>query len=132
MFSPTTYYSQTLITQAPPLTYKNRGISINQSGTLQTTGSITDFEKEFLEQKLNQSEELVSAINDFKSSYLEYFVAENRGYGSYDVADVFNFREMLESSRRNEDFKQTWEYETNWLKLTDNILSQLRRNAPKH
>ena len=62
---------------------------------------------------------------------------ENRGYGRYDVtADnflgVFDFREMLESSRSNDDFKKTWEYETNWLKLNDNILSQLKRNATSY
>ena len=101
----------------------------NQSGTLEATGSITDLEKEYLEEKLNGSEELVSAIKDFKSNYLKYIVPESR-YGRYDVtndnfADVFDFREMLESSRSNDDFKRTWEYETNWLKLTDNILSQL-------
>jgi hypothetical protein len=39
---------------------------------------------------------------------------------------------MLESSRSNDDFKRTWEYETNWLKLTDNILSQLKRSAARY
>ena len=123
--------------QNPSLAYKNWGIAINQSGALEATGTITGFEKEFLEEKLNDSKELVSTISDFKSNFLKYIVPENRGYGRYDVtadnfSDVFDFREMLESSRSNDDFKKTWEYETNWLKLNDNILSQLKRNATSY
>lgn len=137
MLSPYDALLSDINNQAPSLTYKNWGISINQSGTLEATGSITDLEKEYLEEKLNGSEELVSAIKDFKSNYLKYIGPESRGYGRYDVtndnfADVFDFREMLESSRSNDDFKRTWEYETNWLKLTDNILSQLKRSAARY
>ena len=136
MLSPYDALLSDIKNQAPSLAYKNWGISINQSGALEATGIITDFEKEFLEEKLNDSEELVSTIADFKSNFLKYIVPENRGYGRYDVtadnfSDVFDFKEMLESSRSNNDFKKTWEYETNWLKLNDNILSQLKRNAPK-
>lgn len=36
--------------------------------------------------------------------------------------DVFDFREMFESLRSNDDFKKIWEYEINWLKLNNNIL----------
>lgn len=137
MLSPYDALLSDIKNQVPSLTYKNWGISINQSGALEATGAITDFEKEFLEEKLNDSEELVSTIADFKSSFLKYIVPENRGYGRYDVtadnfSDVFDFREMLESSRSNNEFKKTWEYETNWLKLNDNILSQLKRNAPSY
>lgn len=137
MLSPYDALLSDINNQATSLTYKNWGISINQSGTLEATGSITDLEKEYLEEKLNGSEELVSAIKDFKSNYLKYIGPESRGYGRYDVtndnfADVFDFREMLESSRSNDDFKRTWEYETNWLKLTDNILSQLKRSASRY
>ncbi|WP_462168351.1 hypothetical protein [Pseudoalteromonas lipolytica] len=137
MLSPYDALLSDINNQAPSLAYKNWGISINQSGTLEATGSITDLEKEYLEEKLNGSEELVSAIKDFKSNYLKYIGPESRGYGRYDVtndnfADVFDFREMLESSRSNDDFKRTWEYETNWLKLTDNILSQLKRSAARY
>lgn len=137
MLSPYDALLSDIKNQVPSLTYKNWGISINQSGALEATGIITDFEKEFLEEKLNDSEELVSTIADFKSNFLKYIVPENRGYGRYDVtadnfSDVFDFKEMLESSRSNNDFKKTWEYETNWLKLNDNILSQLKRNAPSY
>ena len=137
MLSPYDALLSDIKNQVPSLTYKNWGISINQSGALEATGTITDFEKEFLGEKLNDSEELVSTITDFKSNFLKYIVPENRGYGRYDVtadnfSDVFDFREMLESSRSNNEFKKTWEYETNWLKLNDNILSQLKRNAPSY
>ncbi|MDN3378043.1 MULTISPECIES: hypothetical protein [unclassified Pseudoalteromonas] len=61
---------------------------------------------------------------------------EPRGWGNYRVnesnfAEVFDFREMLETLRSNEDFKGTWDYETNWLKLNDNVSAQLRNNASK-
>jgi len=135
MLSPYEELLSDINNQDPSLSYKNWGISINHSGVLEATGSITDFEKEFLEEKLNNSEELVSAINDFRANYLKFIESEPRGYGRYDVtgdnfSGIFDFREMLESSRSDEDFKKTWGYETNWLKLNDNILSQLKRNAP--
>lgn len=40
-------------------------------------GIIIDFEKEFLGEKLNDLEELVSIIIDFKFNFLKYIVFEN-------------------------------------------------------
>ena len=137
MLSPYDSMMSDIIKEQPSLEHQNWGIAINRSGELEAIGSISDDEKAFLDEKLNSNKELVAAVNEFKSSYLEFIGAEYRGYGQYEVdesnfSEVFDFRQMLESSRSDEAFKKTWNYETNWLKLNDNLLSQLESNAPKH
>ncbi|NMM41960.1 hypothetical protein [Pseudoalteromonas arctica] len=136
MLSPYDKVMAELRSEQPSLANKSWGISINESGELTVTGSLNDDEKSIIAEKLNSNEELVTAVNDFKSNYLKYIKMEPRGWGKYDVnennfAEVFDFREMLETSRSNEDFKGTWDYETNWLKLNDNVSAQLRSNASK-
>ncbi|CAM4124957.1 hypothetical protein [Pseudoalteromonas ostreae] len=136
MLSPYDSVMAELRSEQPSLANKSWGIAINESGELTVTGSLNDDEKAIIAGKLNSNEELVTAVNDFKSNYLKYIKMEPRGWGNYDVnesnfADVFDFREMLESSRSSEEFKATWDYETNWLKLNDNVSAQLRSNASK-
>ncbi|MFK3862464.1 hypothetical protein [Pseudoalteromonas rhizosphaerae] len=136
MLSPYDSVMAELRSEQPSLANKSWGIAINESGELTVTGSLNDDEKAIIAEKLNSNDELVTAVNDFKSNYLKYIKMEPRGWGNYDVnesnfADVFDFREMLESSRSSEEFKATWDYETNWLKLNDNVSAQLRSNASK-
>ncbi|MBE0379643.1 hypothetical protein [Pseudoalteromonas prydzensis] len=136
MLSPYDSIMAELKSEQPALANKSWGIAINESGELVVTGSVNDDEKALIAEKLNSNEELVTAVNDFKSNYLKYIKMEPRGWGNYDVnesnfAEVFDFREMLETSRSSEDFKGTWDYETNWLKLNDNVSAQLRSNASK-
>lgn len=136
MLSPYDAVMAELASEQPALANKGWGISINQSNELEVTGSLSNDEKALIAEKLNSNEELVTAANDFKSSYLKYIDMEVRGWADYDVnednfAEVFNFKDMLESSRSDEDFNKHWDYETNWLKLTGNISAQLRSKASK-
>ncbi|MCF7517706.1 hypothetical protein [Pseudoalteromonas sp. L21] len=136
MLSPYDRLMSDISQQQPALADKDWGIAINQSGKLEATGALTDNEKEFLETKLNNTEALASAINEFKSSYLKNIVFENKGWGRFNVteenfADVFDFKEMLEASRSDEGFNKTWGYKTSWLKLYDNVSAQLSMNTTR-
>ncbi|OHU86195.1 MULTISPECIES: hypothetical protein [Pseudoalteromonas] len=123
--------------QHPQLANKDWGISITESGELQVTGSLTEDERTLVEQTLNSNDEFVTAANDFKSSYLKYIDMEVRGWARYDVneenfSQVFDLKDMLDSSKANDEFKSAWGYESNWMKLHDNISAQLSSKASKY
>ncbi|RZM83864.1 hypothetical protein C3B51_05525 [Pseudoalteromonas rubra] len=120
--------------QLPQLANKHWGISVGESGELQVTGALTDDERTSVEQRLNENDEFVSAANEFKSSYLKYIDMEVRGWAQYDVnaenfSQIFDLKDMLDSSKSDDNFKSTWGYESNWMKLQDNITQQLSRKA---
>ncbi|NOU53148.1 hypothetical protein HG263_21850 [Pseudoalteromonas sp. JBTF-M23] len=121
----------------PQLANKNWGISITESGELQATGSLTEDERTLVEQTLNSNDEFVAAANDFKSSYLKYIDMEVRGWARYDVneenfSQVFDLKDMLDNSKANDEFKSAWGYESNWMKLHDNISAQLSSKASQY
>ncbi|WP_440054253.1 hypothetical protein ACSLBF_15465 [Pseudoalteromonas sp. T1lg65] len=123
--------------QQPHLANKDWGISIAESGELQVTGSLTEDERTLVEQTLNNNNEFVAAANEFKSSYLKYIDMEVRGWARYDVneenfSQVFDLKDMLDSSKADDAFKSAWGYENNWMKLHDNISAQLSRKAGQH
>ncbi|MCK7458833.1 hypothetical protein [Idiomarina aminovorans] len=137
MFNQYSTIASELVGEQPSLLDKNWGISINQSGELEVSGTLTGDEKTFLEAKLNGNEEFVAAANDFKSNYLKYIDAEYKGWARYDVnadnfSEVFDLKEMVENSQGDEVFQKTWGKDFSWLELNDNISSQLRRHAPKN
>ncbi|WP_046004863.1 hypothetical protein [Pseudoalteromonas rubra] len=120
--------------QQPQLANKHWGISVAESGELQVTGALTDDERTLVEQRLNENDEFVSAANEFKSSYLKYIDMEVRGWAQYDVnaenfSQIFDLKDMLDSSKSEDNFKSAWGYESNWMKLHDNIAQQLSRKA---
>ncbi|MBQ4852881.1 hypothetical protein [Pseudoalteromonas sp. MMG012] len=123
--------------QQPQLTNKDWGISITESGELQVTGSLTEDERTLVEQTLNGNDEFVAAANEFKSSYLKYIDMEVRGWAKYDVneenfSQVFDLKDMLGSSKADDEFKSAWGYESNWMQLHDNISAQLNSKASKY
>ncbi|MCF6438424.1 hypothetical protein L1077_03135 [Pseudoalteromonas luteoviolacea] len=123
--------------QQPQLANKDWGISIAESGELQVTGSLTEDERTLVEQTLNNNDEFVAAANEFKSSYLKNIDMEVRGWARYDVneenfSQIFDLKDMLDSSKADGEFKSAWGYESNWMKLHDNISSQLSSKASKY
>ena len=123
--------------QQPQLTNKDWGISITESGELQVTGSLTEDERTLVEQTLSGNDEFVAAANEFKSSYLKYTDMEVRGWAKYDVneenfSQVLDLKDMLESSKADDEFKSAWGYESNWMQLHDNISAQLNSKASKY
>ncbi|OHU90198.1 MULTISPECIES: hypothetical protein [Pseudoalteromonas] len=123
--------------QLPQLANKDWGIAITESGELHVTGSLTDDERTLVEKALNSNDEFVAAANDFKSSYLKYIDMEVRGWAKYDVnednfSQVFDLKDILDSSKSDEHFKKEWGYESNWMKLHDNISHQLSNKASKY
>jgi hypothetical protein len=123
--------------QQPQLANKDWGISITETGELQVTGSLTEDERTLVEQTLNSNDEFVTAANEFKSSYLKYIDMEVRGWARYDVneenfSQVFDLKDMLDNSKANDEFKNVWGYESNWMSLHDNIAAQLSSKASKY
>ncbi|MCP1338096.1 hypothetical protein NJR55_00690 [Idiomarina sp. M1R2S28] len=141
MFSPYEQFMAELNQERPDLADSYWGISINKSGELKVSGSLSDADKEFLETRLNENEELVSSAQDFKDNFLKYISMESLGWGKYDANesnfdDIFDLKQMLENSRADEDYKRIWgksleNPELSYLELNDSISRQLRSNARK-
>lgn len=136
MFSSYEQFMTELNRERPDLADSYWGISINKSGELEVSGSLSDDDKEFLETRLNENEELVSAAEDFKSNFLKYVSMESGGWGNYEVNDdnfveIFDLKQMLDSSEGTEEFKYYWGKDFSFLELNENISSQLRSNASK-
>ncbi|NWO06695.1 MAG: hypothetical protein HLX50_13690 [Alteromonadaceae bacterium] len=136
MFSPYEQFMAELNQERPDLADSYWGISINKSGELKVSGSLSDDDKEFLETKLNENEELVSAAEDFKNNFLKYVSMESGGWGNYEVnddnfAEIFDLKQMLDSSEGTEEFKYYWGKDFSFLELNENIGQQLRSNASK-
>ncbi|MDP2713322.1 hypothetical protein [Rheinheimera sp.] len=125
-----------IASELPSLANKNWGLSINQSGEPEVTGSLSDAEKALIAEKFNSNEDFVAAAKDFKSGYLKYTELSVRGWSNYDVNEenfskVFDLKEILDNVQGNEAFKKAWGKDFSWLELNDNISAQLRRNAEK-
>ncbi|MCP1338098.1 hypothetical protein NJR55_00700 [Idiomarina sp. M1R2S28] len=136
MFSSYEQFMTELNRERPDLADSYWGISINKSGELEVSGSLSDDDKEFLETRLNENEELVSAAEDFKNNFLKYVSMESGGWGNYEVnddnfAEIFDLKQMLDSSEGTEEFKYYWGKDFSFLELNENISSQLRSNASK-
>ncbi|NWO06697.1 MAG: hypothetical protein HLX50_13700 [Alteromonadaceae bacterium] len=141
MFSSYEQFMTELNREQPDLADSYWGISINKSGELEVSGSISDDDKEFLETRLNENEELVSAAQGFKDNFLKHIAMESLGWGKYDVNssnfnEIFDLKQMLDSSKADEAFKELWtedlsHLELNYLELNNSISRQLRSNASK-
>ncbi|NMM40848.1 hypothetical protein [Pseudoalteromonas arctica] len=122
-----------IIAEEPSLASTDWGISINKSGELEVTGTLSDTDKMLISDKLNSNDDFVNAANEFKSSFLEHIDLGVRGWSSYDVNEdnfskIFDLKEILDNSQGGESFKQAWNKDFSWLELNDNIFTQLTRN----
>jgi len=136
MFNQYSSIKAEIVAKKPALANKDWGVSISQSGELEATGSISDKEKSFIAEKLNDNGDFVAAAKKFKSSFLKHIDLGVRGWSSYDVNEdnfskIFDLKEILDNSQGEESFKQAWNKDFSWLKLNDNISSQLKRNAER-
>ncbi|NRQ43137.1 hypothetical protein HRH59_11345 [Rheinheimera sp. YQF-2] len=125
-----------IASELPSLAGKNWGLSINQSGEPEVTGSLSDAEKALIAEKFTSNKDFVAAAKDFKSGYLKYTELSVRGWSNYDVNEenfskVFDLKEILDNVQGNEAFKKAWGKDFSWLELNDNISAQLSRNAEK-
>lgn len=123
-----------IASELPSLADENWGLSINQSGEAEVTGSLSDAEKALIAEKFNSNEDFFAAAKDFKSGYLKYTELSVRGWSNYDVNEenfskVFDLKEILDNVQGNEAFKKAWGKDFSWLELNDNISAQLSRNA---
>ena len=124
----------------PQLAQQEWGFSVDESGQLVVTGSISDEDKAYLEEKLNENTELVLLAKQVPDVLMKG-MAYDRGadgkanaWGKYDVntenlKDVLDFREVLESTYTERDDISYFKGNFNTFEFAENVASQLKRNA---
>lgn len=136
MFSQYEKIMDEIKSKQPELVSKDWGISLNQSGEPEITGKLSNDEKAFILETLNDNENFMSAAKDFRSSFLAHLDFGTMGWSDYDVNEnnfskVLDVKEILDNSQGGESFKKAWNKDFSWLELSDNISAQLKRNAEK-
>ncbi|MCG7534573.1 hypothetical protein [Pseudoalteromonas sp. OOF1S-7] len=126
---------------APGLNDKAWGFSVNEAGALVVSGDdLTDSEKQLLEHKLNESQELVALAQTFQDTMMEGVELLNgpneRGdyWAKYDInrsnfADIIDFKALIEQSSQDNEQVRLGEARLNQFTLVDNIGEQLQCNA---
>ncbi|MCF2908485.1 hypothetical protein L1285_09125 [Pseudoalteromonas sp. DL2-H2.2] len=126
---------------APRLNDKAWGFSVNEAGALVVSGDdLTDSEKQLLEHKLNENQDLVALAQAFQDTMMEgieLLKGPNEGgdyWAKYDInrsnfADIIDFKALMEQSSQDNEQVRLGNARLNQFTLVDNIGEQLQRNA---
>lgn len=95
----------------PDLAEKDWGFSVNSDGALEVSGNVTDDEKAYLEERLNNYTIFVNLAQDIKNGFLDYAQIENgtpngvtKEWGDYDVTNenfssIIDLRQLMEGEK---------------------------------
>ncbi|TMP28071.1 hypothetical protein CWB99_01175 [Pseudoalteromonas rubra] len=126
---------------SPGLSDKDWGFSVNEDGALVVSGDdLTDSEKQLLEEKLNENEELVALAKTFQDTMMEgidLLKGPNESgdyWAKYDInrsnfADIIDFKALMEESSQSDAQVKLGDARLNQFTLVDSIGGQLQRNA---
>ncbi|MBD1583248.1 hypothetical protein [Pseudoalteromonas sp. S16_S37] len=124
----------------PELAKLEWGFSVDEGGQLVVSGPISDENKAFLEEKLNENTELVQLAKQIPDVMMKG-LAYDRGadgkanaWGKYDVntenlKDILDFREVLDSTYTEQDDISYFKGNFNTFEFAENVASQLKRKA---
>ncbi|WP_299269674.1 hypothetical protein [uncultured Psychrosphaera sp.] len=133
-----------LETTSPSLAQKDWGFSVDENDKLVVSGDITEYERIYLEDKLNQNEELVrltKEVPDILIKGMEYDRGnDGKGqyWGQYDVTqenfkDIIDVKELLDKSYTTKEMGFFAANNVDLIKYQDNLRGQLQLRAdPKY